>query len=108
MALFGLVGPFLALSWLVTDLGPISFVCAFVVTCAIAIGRSQSTTDRVISYAGLLVSLTLGLSMLVPGAYYYVEWPTGYLLLAALGVVGFAAFRTGFARHSARPTVEEL
>ena len=93
------VGPFLKLEWLATDLGPISFIAAFALTCVAAVKVTRdrkSATGLAVSRFGLFVSIAMAVSMLIPGAYYYLEWPNGYLFLAVSAAIGYVVYRARY------------
>jgi len=97
IGIFVAIGPFLALAWLATDLGPISFVCAYIFTCAAALKHQKDQQNRgayvMAIYLGIFVAAIMALSMFVPGSYYHIEWPHGYLFLTGCAIVGFLFYR---------------
>lgn len=93
LGLFLLIGPFLSLSWLETDLGPISFTAAFLVTCLSALrmttGSNKVKGGRWIYILGLIITLGMVLTFFIPGAYYHQQWPVSYYTLG--GVIGIGS-----------------
>jgi APA family basic amino acid/polyamine antiporter len=85
------LGPFLSLSWLASDLGPMSFLCAFLFTSAAVLKHDQN--HAVSTYIAISISAIMVLSMLVPGAYYQVKWPSGFVFLFGCAVLGFLLYR---------------
>ena len=102
VGIFIIIGPFLALSWTSSNMGPVSFVCAAIVTCFAALKMRKTHPDMprpykiknsLTIYIAIAVSLLMFISFFVPGSYEYIKWPNGYIYLASWAVIGFLFYK---------------
>ena len=105
---FMIIGPFLSLGWTSSNMGPISFVLASIITCFAALKMRKSHPDMarpykikntLTIYCGIFVSLTLFGSMLVPGSYEYIVWPERHIFIAIWAALGFLFYKWQISIH---------
>lgn len=96
-----LAGPFLALGWTSSNMGPIAFSFAALLMCMAALKMRKTNPDMprpykikntMMIYGGIAVSLSLIASFTIPGSYEHI--PLGrYVFIAIWGAIGFVVYK---------------
>ncbi len=97
-----ILGPFLALGWTSSNMGPISFVMAAILISFAALKMRKENPDMprpykikntMVIYGGIIVSISLLISFTIPGSYEHI--PLGrYLFIAIWGAIGYMVYKS--------------
>ena len=97
-----ILGPFLALGWTSSNMGPIAFSFAALLMCMAALKMRKTNPDMprpfkiknsMVMYGGVAVSLSLIFSFTIPGSYEHI--PLGrYAFIAIWGALGFVVYNS--------------